>query len=236
MRFSVIELAARWGTPARVLADVDAALAGVPRGTLVLLPEASLHGYVSGDGDADLAPFAEPLTGPTVRACATLARTHDVHLVAPLVLREGSALYNAMVGLDPRGEVVFTYRKRHPWIPETWATPGRAPLPVVEIGGAKITIAICYDLHFLPSESARELEIADVLLFPSAWVEEPDHRVARLQRLAQRFDLTIVNANWAPGDVRVPGQGGSCVVDPTGHVIARVVAGRVDHEWRPDRG
>ncbi len=236
VRLAILELPARWGAPERALADVDAALAPGADAELVLLPEASLHGYVSPDGDADLAPFAEPIDGPTARACAALAAKHRVHLVAPLVLREDDALYNAMVGYDPRGEIAFVYRKRHPWIPETWATPGREPLPVVEIGGARIAIAVCYDVHFLPSESARELASADVLLFPSAWVEEPDYRVARLQRLAQRFDLTIVNANWAPGDVVVPGQGGSCVVGPDGRVVATAVAARVDHEWRPHRG
>jgi predicted amidohydrolase len=197
----VLELPARWGTPARALADIDAELATTrtrgslaapdARGddteldarredTLVLLPEASIHGYVSPDGDADLAPFAEPLDGPTARACAELATKHRVHLVAPLVLRERDGLYNAMVGYAPSGAIDFVYRKRHPWIPETWATPGREPLPIVELGGARITIAVCYDVHFLLGESARELESADVLLFPSAWVEEPDYRVARL--------------------------------------------------------
>lgn len=235
MRLSILELPARWGDPLRALAEVEEALA-TRSADLALLPEASIHGYISPAGDADLARFAEPIDGPTARACAELARTHRVHLVAPIVLRESDAVYNAMVGYSPEGTIGFVYRKRHPWIPETWATPGRERLPVVEIGGARITIAICYDVHFLPSESARELEAADVLLFPSAWVEEPDHRVVRLQRLAQRFDLTIVNANWAPGDVRVPGQGGSCVVGPDGRVIARAEHGRADHEWRPHRG
>ncbi|MFN0249247.1 MAG: carbon-nitrogen hydrolase family protein [Kofleriaceae bacterium] len=233
MRFVVFELPARWGAPERALADVDGELArttSTSEPTLVLLPEASLHGYVSPDGDCDLASCAEPIDGPTARACAALAVTHDVHLVAPLVLRESGALYNAMVAYDPRGAVTFVYRKRHPWLPETWATAGREPLPVVEIDGTKVTIAICYDVHFLPTESARELASADVLLFPSAWVEEPDYRVMRLQRLAQRFDLAIVNANWAPGDVRIAGQGGSCVVGPDGRVVASADAGRVD--WR----
>lgn len=234
VRFVVLELPACWGEPARALADIDAALERRCDADLVLLPEASIHGYVSPDGDADLSPFAEPIDGPTARACAALAAKHRVHLVAPLVLREDRALYNAMIGYSPTG-IDFVYRKRHPWIPETWATPGGEPLPVIEIDGVRITIAVCYDVHFLPNESARELESADVLLFPSAWVEEPDYRVVRLQRLAQRFDLTIVNANWAAGDVVVPGQGGSCVVGPDGRVIARGVAGRVDHEWRPHR-
>ena len=228
MRLTILELAARWNAADRVLAEVDAALTADAATDLVLLPEAAIHGYVSPTSDADLTPFAEPLDGPTARACAALAVTHAVHLVAPLVLREGAALFNAMVCFDPRGDVVFVYRKRHPWMPETWATAGAERSPLVEIAGVKVTIAICYDVHFLPADAAPELEAADVLLFPSAWVEEPDYRASRLTRLAQRYDLTIANANWAPGDVRLPGQGGSCVVGP-GRVLAQVTAGRIDH-------
>ncbi len=229
LRLTILELAARWNGANRVLAEVDAALTASCDADLVLLPEAALHGYVSPAGDSDLARFAEPLTGPTADACAALAVKHRVHLVAPLVLREDEALFNAMVCFDPRGEVAFVYRKRHPWMPETWATAGDARPPVVEIGGALVTIAICYDLHFLPTDAASELEAADVLLFPSAWVEEPDYRVSRLSRLAQRYGLTIANANWAAGDVRLPGQGGSCVVGSAGAVLAVAKAGRIDH-------
>ena len=98
---------------------------------LVLLPEASLRGYVSPDGDFDLAPFAEPLGGPTWRALSAMARRHGTNLVAPLVLAEGEHFYNAMVAFDRRGEPIFTYRKRHPWYPEVWATPGPEPAPIV---------------------------------------------------------------------------------------------------------
>ena len=44
MRVTVLELAASWGEPARVLADVDARLATGPATDLVVLPEAALHG------------------------------------------------------------------------------------------------------------------------------------------------------------------------------------------------
>ncbi len=223
----MLELAASWNASAAVLADVAAQLAAGPPTDLVLLPEASLHGYVSPERDFDLAPFAETIDGPTARACAALAERAGVHLVAPLVLREADAIYNAMACFDPRGELAFVYRKRHPWLPETWATPGPFAAPVIEITGRRVTIAICYDLHFLDDEIAP----ADVLLFPSAWVERPDTRVARLAQLARRFELVIANANWAPGVVRVPGQGGSCVIARDGALLARASpAGRIDVE------
>jgi 5-aminopentanamidase len=215
MRVTVLELAATWGEPQRVLDLVDAQITPAD---LVLLPEASLTGYVSPARDFDLTRFAEPIDGPTAERCAAIAAAHGVHLVAPLILRDGGA-YNTMACWDPRGALVFCYRKRHPWLPETWATPGDAPLPVLELCDRTVTIAICYDLHFIARDSADALAAADVLLFPSAWVERPDSRPGRLSQLARRFDLHIANANWAPGVVRVPGQGDSCIVAPDGSIV-----------------
>lgn len=231
MRVTVLELAATWGEPQRVLDHVDAALHAGPSTDLVLLPEASLTGYVGPGRDFDLARFAEEPTGPTARRCAAIAATRGIHLVAPLVLRERAAIYNAMACFAPDGELAFVYRKRHPWLPETWATPGDAPHPVVELHGHRVTIAICYDLHFLADDAAAELEAADLLLFASAWVERPDSRPARLAAVARAFGLHVANANWAPGVIRVPGQGGSCVIDPRGRVLAVAPeAGRIDLE------
>ena len=229
MRATVLELPASWGAPARVLAEIDARLAAGPATDLVVVPEAALHGYVSADGDFDLTRFAEPLDGPTARACAALAAARGVHLVSSLVLREGAAIYNAMTCFDPQGALAFVYRKRHPWFPETWATAGPLAPPVVEFAGRRLTIAVCYDVHFLADDAAAELAAADVLLFPSAWVERPDTRADHLAVLARAFGLHVLNANWAPGVVRIPGQGGSCVVGPDGDVVARAApAGRID--------
>jgi 5-aminopentanamidase len=218
MRVTAFELAAAWGDPLARLAQIAPRLVDTD---LALLPEQALSGYVSPDGDFDCARFAEPLDGPVGTACAQLARRRAFHLVAPLVLREGDAIYNAMACWGPDGAPVFVYRKRHPWFPELWATPGPSPAPVVELRGARVTIAICYDMHFLDDELAP----ADLLLFPSAWVEDPDERAARLQLVAQRHGVAIANANWGSGVVRVAGQGKSCVVRADGTVT---VGTRVD--------
>ncbi|MFT3699940.1 MAG: carbon-nitrogen hydrolase family protein [Kofleriaceae bacterium] len=210
MRIAVLELPASYGAPDRVLDVIDARIAAQPA-DLFVTPEAALHGYVSPDGDFDISRFAEGLTGPTATRAAAIAAKHRCHLVTSLVLREGDALYNAMTCHGPDG-LAFVYRKRHPWIPETWATPGPRVAPVVSIAGVRVTIAVCYDLHFLDDD----LQPADVLLFPSAWVERPDSRRVRLQRLAAKRGIAIANANWAPGDVRVWGQGNSCIARPDG--------------------
>jgi predicted amidohydrolase len=230
VRVTVLELAASYGDPTRVLAEIDARLTAGPPTDLVVIPEAALHGYVSRDRDFDLSRFAEPLDGPTARATAALAAKHGVHLLGSLVLREGKALYNAMTCFDPRGELAFAYRKRHPWMPETWATAGAEPPPVIAIAGVQVTIAVCFDIHFVADDAARELAAADLLVFPSAWVERPDTRAAHLATLARQFDLHVANANWAPGVVRVPGQGGSCIVAPDGTIDVAPLLGRLDRE------
>ena len=235
MRIAVLELPARWERPggARSI-DVAARLAAGPRADLVLLPEASLCGYVGPGRDFDLARFAEPIDGATATACAALARDHAVHLVAPLVLREAGALYNAMacfrsarrarVRLLQAASVAARGRGRR---------RDRTPPPVVDIAGVRVTIAICFDLHFAGDDMAGEPTDADLLLFASAWVERPDTRPARLCALASRFGVHVANANWAPGVVRVPGQGGSCAIAPDGKLIATAaLAGRVDLDLR----
>lgn len=224
--FVALELPARFGDVRGSLARLDAALAAAradaarvgERVDVAVAPEACLTGYVSPGGDFDLARFAEPAGGPTERALAALAGAHSLTLVAPLVERDGARVFNACAAFGPDGAALARYRKRHPWIPETWASPGDLPYPLFAAGGLRATIAICFDAHFLEDEAAEALSAADVLLFPSAWVDDAgdDARAAIFTRLARRFGVAIVNANWGPGDVRVRGQGGSRIVGADG--------------------
>jgi len=236
LRVAALELPARWNDPAGALAQVARLLQGGPAPDLVLLPEASITGYVSPQMDFDLRPFAEPLTGPTATALAELARAHGCTLAGPLVELDGSDVYNATVVFAPDGALCARYRKRHPWYPETWATAGTEPPPVFEVRGVRVTLAVCFDVHFLADDAARELSDAQVLLFPSAWVERGDSRGAILPELARRFDVAIVNANWGPGSPRVAGQGGSRILGPDGAVLAIATDRGGDREGSPAAG
>ncbi len=232
MRVCAIELPARWNERAKVLADVERELPSIARGSLVLLPEACLDGYVSPEGDCDLTPFAEAPDGPACQAMSALAKRHACHLAGSFVEREGARCYNALAVFGPDGAVVARYRKRHPWYIEPWATPGDAPPPVFDVGGLRVTVAMCFDVHFLADDAAPQLHEADVLLFPSAWVkEEGDTRDTLLPELARAFDMAVVNANWGPGTPRIHGQGASRIVGRDGEVVARARgAGRVEAE------
>ncbi len=225
---TALQLPARWNQPDAQLRLTEALLARGPKTDLALLPEAALTGYVSPDGDFDLSPFAEPLSGPTHAAYASLARRFDCLLVGPVIEREGPRCFNSLVGVTPDGATLLHYRKHHPWYPETWASAGERWCPTVRWRGVALTVALCFDLHFLPGEP----DDAQLLLFSSAWVDPDDTRPALLQALARARRLEVLNANWGSGPPLTPGQGGSLHVDRDGAVTARLQqeAGRLDRQ------
>lgn len=216
---ATLEVPHRFGDPATQLAWIAAKLAEA-KADLVVLPETAITGYVSLAGTYDLAPFAEPRDGPTERALVALARQNGCAIAGPLIEREGDACFNSTLFIDAAGEVLACYRKRHPWMPETWATPGtQAPL-LFEWHGLSITMATCFDVHFLEEDAGEILRQADVLVFPSAWTELGDTRPVMLPELAQRFGCAIVNANWGRSVPRVPGQGQSLIISGAGAILA----------------
>lgn len=216
MKVTALQLPARWNEVERQLQYVETLLEAGPKTDLVLLPEASVTGYVSPARDFDLTRFAESLDGPTRAAYAHFAKRFDCLMVGPLIERDGEQCFNSLIGVTPSGETLIHYRKHHPWFPEAWATAGEKWCDVVEWRGVRVTAAICFDIHFLLEETVR----ADLILFSSAWVDDDDvdARTPLLQALAVKNQLAVLNANWGPGDVRVRGQGGLMFVNAAGAV------------------
>lgn len=222
LRVAALEVPHRFGDAASAFDDVERLLDRAPPDLdLALLPECALTGYVSPAGSFDLTSFAEALDGPTAAALSALARRRGLAVAGPLVERDGPRLFNTLLLHDSDGALVGHWRKRHPWYPERWASPGDLGTPVITLRGARVTACVCFDVHFIADDAPGALTDADVLLFPSAWVDDPpgdDARGPLLDGLARRFGLTVVNANWGRGAPRVAGQGGSRIVRSDGTV------------------
>lgn len=223
LRVGIAQLPACHGDGAGQLARLEQLLAA-HCADLVLLPELALTGYVSPRGNFDVTPFAEPLDGPTATALAQLARRHAVALAAPLVEQAGGRFYNSYLLLDREGHRIGHWRKRHPWFPEAWATPGDLGTPVVDFEGVRVCAGICFDLHFIEHDAWDALQAADLFLFPSAWVEEHDSRNDTLAALARRHGTAIANANWGAGAPFVSSQGLSMIIDGQGRRLASTAA------------
>ena len=227
LRVGALELPYRHGDPEVMLRRLDDALTQASGVDLVLPCEALLTGYVSRRGDFDLTRFAEPLDGPAVTSMRALARSHGVALGVPWVERDGARCFNSYLVVDRDGATLAHYRKRRPWFPERWATPGDLGTPTFSLAGVRVTLAVCYDIHFVSRMAAAALADADVLLFPSSWVDDGDDdlRDALLPRVARRHNLWVVNANWGDGAPVRHGVGRSRIVGPDGAELARAPEG-----------
>jgi 5-aminopentanamidase len=222
LRAAALQLPLVWGDKAAAFALLEAQLATLSGVQLVLLPEAFITGYLSPEGRFDLRPYAEPIDGESRQRFAALAKQFNVAMAVPLIEQAGQRYFNSMLFIDEHGSLLGHYRKRHPWFPEKWASTGDLGCPVFLWGGCWLCIAICFDLHFLGKECGRELKQADLLLFSSAWVEEDgDTRTPQLQALAKKFQVNVINTNWAKSIPNLPSQGGSIILDAQGNTLAK---------------
>jgi predicted amidohydrolase len=130
---------------------------------LVVLGE-TLTWYNAGKPPEDC---AEPVPGPSTEYFGTLAKQHNLYIVAGLLERDQHKVYNVAVLLGPDGQLAGKYRKVA--LPRTeidaGITPGNA-YPVFETRFGRLGMMVCYD-GFFP-EVARGLSRngAEVIAFP----------------------------------------------------------------------
>jgi N-carbamoylputrescine amidase len=206
-----------------VAAILDAAKDGAD---LVVLPELANSGcdFSSRKHALGLAEELRYASSPTLRAWRELAEESGVFVVGGLLEREDDSLYNSAITIGPN--FFRRYRKTHFWDKEKLLYEPGDRLPVFETPLGNIGVLICYDAWF--PETARTLALrgADLLCIlanaPDDWVLE-EQRQGNLTMLnvhaishanANRFFVACANR---VGDAYL---GRSCVVDPTGGVLA----------------
>ena len=161
----------------------------------VVLPE-TLTYYGTGLKYVDV---AEPVPGPSTDYFGTLAKKHDLYVVAGLLEREGHLVYNVAVLIGPDGKIVGKYRKVT--LPRGEIEGGLMPgneYPVFDTRFGKVGMMICYD-GFFP-EVARELSNngAEVIAWP-VWGCNPLLGAARACEnhvYVVSSTYTDVSSNW----------------------------------------
>lgn len=216
------------GGPDEGLARLDAAAAraAAAGADVLVLPEMALTGYAI--GAAAVAAAAEPEGGRLDMALAAAARRRGVAILAGYPRREGGgAPLNAvrLVGRD--GATRATCAKTHLYgeVDRAQFAAGPSLAPVVEFGGWRVGLAICYDIEF--PETARVLALAgaEVILAPTANMAPFDSVATRLvPARAEENAVYVAYANYAGAEPPFDYFGLSCVCDPTGADLVR--AGR----------
>ena len=218
---------------------------------LVVLPEMFTVGYFAFDS---YPRAAEPLDGETLSRLATVARDHEVAVLAGSVVEdlsasrdagfetpagEGYANTSVFVGRDGTHRAV--YRKRHLFgydsAEQAMLTPGES-LPTVDFGDFTVGITTCYDLRF--PELYRELVDKGVTLtlVPSAWPYprvEHWNLLPRARAVENLMYVAAVNGVGDFADAELLGR--SAIYDPWGTTLARAgdEPGLVVTDVDPDR-
>ncbi len=166
MRIGIVQNSPTFGERERNL-EAAFALVGGETADLWVFPELFATGYQFADAEEARA-HAEPVPGgPTSVALAAFAADRGCYVVAGLPEEDGDGIYNAAVLVGPKGGVAV-YRKLHLFYREKLHfRAGNRPLPVIDVGAARIGIMVCFD-HLFP-EAARTLALqgADIIAHPS---------------------------------------------------------------------
>ena len=209
----------------------------------VVLPELFTCGYSALETVHLFAEDAE--RGESARFFVSLARELGIHVAYgfPEAVPGSTAGVFDSANLVGAGGVVVTYRKRN--LVETTLehhvfTPG-IELPVVEAGGIRVALAVCWDLGF--PEVAREAAArgADLVLAPAAW-REPWGAQYELSCAARALDsgIHLASANqigdYPEAGFGTPGHGygpdGARISDSVGAISLADVDPAAPELWR----
>jgi N-carbamoylputrescine amidase len=201
-----------------------------------LFPEAAPTGLINNDDPAHDLPLGQPIPGPATDRLGAAARERGIHVAFGLLERDGDALYDSAVLLNPDGEIALRYRRIQPqWHgrnadPDVYRQGDELPLADTPFG--RTVVLICGDLFDDDiAERARARE-PDLLLFPFSrnfgdgtidqdrWDrdEEPEY-AARAARVGAT--TLMVNELGDPAVCEWPGFGGAWGVSPDGAVTSR---------------
>jgi predicted amidohydrolase len=201
---------------------------------LIVLPEMATTGYCWVSRE-EIAPYVEPIPGPTTVLFQELASEHNCYIAIslPEVDPLTQMYYNSMALLGPEG-LVGVYRKLHSYIAEPrWARDGDLGIPVWDTPLGRLCGLICMDAMYFEAARLPALHGADVVLFPTNWLEEKSPSSWWMARAFEN-GVYVIAANRADREREVQFSGGSCVLNPDGSIQAYldngagIVYGQVD--------
>ncbi|MGW3964767.1 carbon-nitrogen hydrolase family protein [Amycolatopsis sp. NPDC005003] len=192
---------------------------------LVVTAEMSTTGYHIGARTHEL---AEPADGPIAARMAARARQLGTALAYGYPETDGEHVYNSVQLIDATGRRLASYRKTHLFgdLDKAWFTPGDEPVVQADLGGLRIGLLICYDVEFPELVRAHALAGTELLVVPTALMS-PYELVADTLVPARAYEsqLFVAYANRCDTERELTYCGRSCVVAPTGEVLARAGAG-----------
>jgi predicted amidohydrolase len=226
---------------------------------VVLLPEALTLGWTDPSARSQADAIPDSLAFARL-ACA--AGQHKIYICAGIIERDGAAIYNSAVLIDPNGALILQHRKLNELeiAHELYGVGNRLGVATTPFG--RIGLMICADGFARGQVITRTLGYmgADVILSPCAWAVAADHDDTKTPYgqiwidnycpPASQFRMWIAgasNVGWIPAG---PWKGRKCIgcsllVGPDGTVVRRgpygvdaetMLVDEITPERRPHQG
>ncbi len=189
---------------------------------LIVLPEMATTGYCWNSRE-EIAPYVEAVPGPTTARFHELAVRYDCYIACglPEVDPTTNVYYNTLVLVGPQG-LIGSYRKIHSYLAEPrWARDGDQGFPVWETPLGRLAGVICMDAMYFESVRIPALHGADVILFPTNWLEEQCPSSWWMARALEN-GVYFLAANRSDIERGIEFSGGSCILDPDGSIQAYI--------------
>ena len=214
------------------LGDLDSNLDVVRRHTgeavrqgaeLIVFPECMNTGYLFDSADHARA-LAEPVDGRFVQELGALAREHDVLIASGMTEWDPARekIFNAGVLLDRAGKLVVHYHKQFlATHDQNWFAFGVHGCPVADTDLGRVGLLICFDGRIPEIARCLALEGAEMLIDMANFFAMDQAEMWGPAR-AYENGVWLVAATKAGHERSIYYPGGSMIVDPGGHVRARM--------------
>lgn len=233
--FKAAAIQMRSGTsPERNAADMERLVreAVAMGASYVQTPE--MTGALVRDKDAKKAVFTSEDKDVVVAKARQLARELGIHfhIGSTAILRDDGKLANRALLIAPSGTTLASYDKIHmfdvdldngeSWRESAAYEPG-TDAAVVDLAGAKLGFAICYDLRFPQLFRTEALAGAAVLSVPAAFTRQTGEAHWHVLLRARAIENGAFVIAAAQGGLHEDGRetyGHSLIVDPWGRILA----------------
>jgi len=190
---------------------------------LVVFPECMNTGYLF-DSTQHCAELAETLTGTYVNAVADLCRQYKIHIASGFTERDADTnkIYNSGILVNCQGEIVLHYQKQFlATHDQNWFEVGTKGCPVVDTELGRVGLLICFDGRIPEIARCLALQGAEVIVDMANFFTMDQ---AELWTSARAYEngVWLIAATKTGVERSIYYPGGSAIVAPTGHVVAKI--------------
>ncbi|MBO5562792.1 MAG: nitrilase family protein [Bacteroidales bacterium] len=229
MKITMLQTDPVWADPAANRREVERILLSVPPTDLIVLPEMFSTGFVTRPEGV-----AESDDSESLHLMKRLSRERSCAVAGSLSVREGESYRNRFYFVWPDGRERH-YDKHHLFSfgGEHLRYTAGGERTVVEYGGFRILLQVCYDLRFPVFSRNRMTENGaeyDLILYVASW---PEPRIAAWDALLKARAIENlcfvagVNRVGEDPDNRYPGH--STLYGPRGEMLTNCKENKVDY-------